>query len=155
MNLAVRIRLGVRDDRVKHRLAYAIVACILIGNEDRASAIYKSRQELADTLSRKIARIGNPRNDPAAALDRADHRHFLGAAPALVRGIIIASVALARLTANVGFVGLNDTMQEPRLIGIGSHRSANSVHHRPYGWTAHTQIASDLIGAGRLLRIEH
>ena len=46
-------------------------------------------------------------------------------------------------------------MQQFLLLRIGSHRGTDAVHHAPDGRTAHSQVAGDLIGAGRFLRVEH
>jgi len=57
-----------------------------------------------------------------AMLDRADDRNLLGAPPALVWGVVVAIVALARLTSDIGFIGrlgLN--------LGVGRQRPRTSV----------------------------
>ena len=106
-------------------------------------------------LWRQIAWIGYARHNPPSPLDRANHRHFLGAAPALVRLVIVPFVSFARLAANVSLVRFDDAVQQFLLIWIGGHRGTDPMHHAPHGRAAHAQVTGDLIGAGRFLGVEH
>ena len=55
--------------------------------------------------------MGRFSHDLAASFNCPNHRELVCATPALAWGIIVSLVAFAWLTADIGFVGVDDTSQ--------------------------------------------
>nr|WP_292413495.1 hypothetical protein [Mesorhizobium sp.] len=68
----------------------------------------------------------------------ANDRNLFRAPFALVGLVFGAPITLAGLASDIGFVGLDNAVQETFLIRIGGHRGANALHHAPDSRAART-----------------
>jgi hypothetical protein len=95
----------------------------------------------------------NPRNDVALALDCANDTDLAGAGPARA-AIPLVPMLIAGLSADVGFVNLDDAHELTKLLVL--KRSADAVAHVPSGLVgAEAHVAVDLPGADAFLAGRH
>ncbi len=152
----VRILDGVIVGGVQHRFAHPVVPGPFVRDEQRSGLVHERLDEPAEPFGAQLAGLCRTGDHSTAALHQADARLLAGAS-ATLRGrvVVVASIPLPGLSADVGFIGFHDAVQQGRLLRVVGHRHANPVHHAPNRWPAHPEIAGDLVGTGGLLSVQH
>ena len=114
------------DCEVRHPFVHPVVAAVFVRYQQGVISLYETAQERLQRLASNL--VGRLGYYLAAPCQRSQHRLFLGAAPALGRNFGVL-VVLARLAADVGFVGFDNAIKEHAVI---DHRLAN-LHSHPVG----------------------
>jgi len=107
VNVPVHVPISVLDDGMRQHLGHAEITLVFIGDQagpGRIDALPHEGPHVAALhllLGRRFGRY------LATALDRTDHGSLVGAPAAFVRPVIVPSITLARLAANIGFVRMS------------------------------------------------
>src|SRR3990167_974237 len=138
---------AVRDDVVERA-----VARIFVRRQDAVARVDHVHDEGLHIFGGHLGLVDGAGLHAATTFNHADYRSLLRAPPARRINVIVAAVALARLSADIGFVHFDQTGEKLAVI---DQRTPDTVHHRPHGRAAHLQIARRLHGAEALLGVEH
>jgi hypothetical protein len=131
--------------------AQRVVGAQVVGGEQADFVGRGFANEAGQSLA--VETIYDPRNDVALALDCTNDTDLAGAGPART-AITLVPMLVAGLSADVGFVNLDDAHEFPKFLVL--ERRADAVAHVPSGLIgAEAHVAVDLPGANALLAGRH
>lgn len=136
------------DSEVWNPFVHASVATVLVSHQDCIVSVYKTAQERFKRLARYL--VGRAGHDFAAACQCADDGLLLGSSSALGRVIVVA-VRLTRLAADVGFVRLDNAVQENAVV----YHPLPDLHSHTVGTSLiDSQVAGQLVTGDAFLGVQ-